>query len=108
KAIREAGGNVKALAVRRNRETRRNLLLAARGIGWGQRNGAESGEPMVRPDREDFYAALDIGEIEPRAVRRKNEAGVAGLLALIRLQDVARAFFVGIRQRAVIGQRELL
>ena len=89
KAVGEIERDVEARAIGRDGEAGGDFVRAPDGIDRRQRDGEQGGD-LVRPVHgEDLHAAVDVGEINARAVGREDEAGVANLPLLVGREDVA-------------------
>ena len=79
--------DIKFFAVVGNCEAGGNFIRAARRVGRWQRDGIQRRNVVVAADGKDFHVAVDIGEIYPRAVRRKFQAGEAQLRLFVRAEN---------------------
>ena len=102
--VRQVESDVKALAIARDAQARRNLGLTIERVGGWQRQRAQAGDGAGFIDPENLDAAIDIGQVNLRSIGRKDQAGEAELPLFIRLQDMFRdrtggGFFPGFRRQ---------
>lgn len=107
KLVGKIGADVEFGAVGREREAGGNFFFAARGVCVRDGDGVGRSNFVVR-DTEDFDAAVDIREVELRAVFGKDEAGEAELALGVWLENV-RGRRGGLRfVLAFVGERNAL
>ena len=90
KLIGEITTNIKPSAIRRDAQAGGDFRFAPRSLGeWQGKRGQARDQPRLA-DGENLDAAVHVGEVKSRAIRRKRQPGVADLPALVRLQNARR------------------
>jgi hypothetical protein len=67
--------DVNFFAVRRNGDASRDFPIPLRCLGERQGNREQRGNCLIPANAENFDVAVDIGQINPRAIGRKCESG---------------------------------